>query len=127
MNSEQKKALILLKAIIFHYHNGLSEHEEAMLKETAQHIQGEEELIWVKSFIEQEAYTAFDRARAFLNEVVSPLDTDTKIEYLSAVWEAMHAKGFISEIEATAILKFAKDWQVQKELMQFVRKRVTAN
>jgi hypothetical protein len=38
------------------------------------------------------------------------------------VWEAAKSKGYISEMEATAILKLAKDWAVQKDLLKLIRK-----
>jgi uncharacterized tellurite resistance protein B-like protein len=47
---------------------------------------------------------------------------DTKISYLNIVWEVTKSKGYISEMEATAILKLAKDWAVQKELLKLIRK-----
>ncbi len=122
MTSEQKKALLLLKSVIFHYH-GLDEDEKSMLEQTAKELDAYEELEWANNFVSEDYYTAFERSRAYLNEVVSPLDNETKLSYLKTVWNANMAKGYISEIEATALLKLAKDWHIQKELIQFVRNR----
>jgi hypothetical protein len=36
------------------------------------------------------------------------------------VWQANNLKGYVTEMEATAMLKLAKDWNVQKELVQLV-------
>jgi uridine phosphorylase len=38
------------------------------------------------------------------------------------VWEANNLKGFVTEMEATAMLKLAKDWGVEKELVNLVVK-----
>lgn len=43
MTSEEKKAYLLIKSVIFHYH-GLDEDEQAILEETATNIQGQAEL-----------------------------------------------------------------------------------
>ena len=45
MKPEEKKAFILLKALIFHYH-GLDEDEEKILLETADELNAEDELTW---------------------------------------------------------------------------------
>ncbi|WP_232064526.1 hypothetical protein [Rhodocytophaga rosea] len=122
MTSDQKKAFILLKAVIFHYH-GLDESEQAILNETADKLQAHEELQWVTEFIASDEYTAFERAREFLNGLAENWDTATKLSYLSIVWEATNKKGHITEMEATAMFKLAKDWKIQKELISLVRKK----
>ncbi len=124
MSSEEKKALLLLKSVIFHYH-GLDDDEKSMLEHTAKELDAYEELEWANNFVAQDYYTAFERSRAYLNEIVAPLDPATKLDYLKTVWNANMSKGYISEIEATALLKLAKDWQIQKELIQFVRSGAT--
>ena len=45
MTSEEKKALLLLKSVIFHYH-GLDEDEQKILDETAKQLDAQEELKW---------------------------------------------------------------------------------
>ncbi|MCS6821925.1 MAG: hypothetical protein NZ551_08640 [Microscillaceae bacterium] len=123
MTSEQKKVILLLKSVIFHYH-GLDSEEQAILDQTAEKFDAWEELKWANEFIALDYYTAFERAREYLNEVGNTLDKDLKLKYLNMVWEANNVKGYVTEMEATAILKLAKDWQVQKELMMMVRKKV---
>lgn len=122
MTSDEKKAILLLKSVIFHYH-GLDKEEQQILDSTAERFDAWEELKWANDFISLDYYTAFERAREYLNEVVGNLDKDTRINYLSMVWEANNAKGYVTEMEATAMLKLAKDWNVQKELMMLVRKK----
>ncbi len=122
MTSDEKKAILLLKSVIFHYH-GLDKEEQQILDSTAERFDAWEELKWANDFISLDYYTAFERAREYLNEVVGNLDKDTRLNYLSMVWEANNAKGYVTEMEATAMLKLAKDWNVQKELMMLVRKK----
>jgi uncharacterized tellurite resistance protein B-like protein len=122
MTSEQKKAILLLKSVIFHYH-GLDSEEREILDNTAKRFDAWDELKWANEFIALDYYTAFERAREFLNDIVGNLDKDTRLSYLGMVWEANNAKGYVTEMEATAMLKLAKDWHVQKELMLLVRKR----
>ena len=45
-----------------------------------------------------------------------------RLEYLDQVWQANNKKGYITEMEATAMLKLAKDWHVENELIEMVRK-----
>lgn len=120
MTSEEKKAFLLLKSIIFHYH-GLDEEEQKILDETALKHDAFEELKWANDFIAIDYYTAFERSREYLNEVVGKLDKDKRLSYLDMVWKATNQKGYISEMEATAMLKLAKDWQIEGELIAMVR------
>ncbi len=122
ITSEQKKAILLLKSVIFHYH-GLDNDEKEILDTTAQKFDAWEELKWANEFIAVDYYTAFERARNHLNEIVGKLDKETRLSYLSMVWEANNAKGYVTEMEATAMLKLAKDWHVQRDLMMLVRKK----
>lgn len=122
MTSDQKKAFLLLKSVIFYYH-GLDESEQTILNETADNLDAREELQWVTDFIEADTYTAFERARDYLNSLAVNWDTATKLSYMSMVWEATNKKGHITEMEATAMFKLAKDWHIQKELISMVRKK----
>ena len=120
MNSDEKKAFLLLKSVIFHYH-GLDEDEQQILDETAEGLDAQEELEWAYEFIEEDYYSAFDRARDYLKEATQNMDESKKLEYLSMCWDANMKKGYISEMEAMAILKLAKDWGVEAGLMDMVR------
>ncbi len=122
MTSDEKKAILLLKSVIFHYH-GLDNEEKEILDRTAQEFDALEELQWANEFIATDYYTAFERARDYLNSIIGNLDKEKRLEYLAMVWDANNAKGFVTEMEATAMLKLAKDWHVQKELMVVVREK----
>ena len=122
MTTEQKKAMLLLKSVIFHYH-GLDDDEKRILEDYATSIDASEELIWANNFVQKDYYTAFERARIYLAEIVAPFDKETKLSYLKTVWDTNSSKGSVSEIEATAMLKLAKDWHIQTELIMFVRSK----
>jgi hypothetical protein len=121
MTSEEKKALLLLKSVIFHYH-GLDEDEQKILDETAKHLDAQDELKWANEFISKDYLSAFERAREYLNETIGNYDKSLRLEYLDQVWQANNKKGYITEMEATAMLKLAKDWHVENELIEMVRK-----
>jgi hypothetical protein len=39
------------------------------------------------------------------------------------VWESNKKKGYISEMEATALLKLAKDWQIEDDFVEMIKKQ----
>ncbi len=121
MTSEEKKAFLLLKTVIFHYH-GLDEDEQKVLEGTAEEIGAQSELGWAIDFIEEDYYNAFDRARAYLTQVMTGLSNQKRFYYLSSVWESNKKKGYISEMEATAMLKLAKDWQIEDEFVNMIKR-----
>lgn len=119
-STQYKKVLLLLKSVIFNYH-GLDENEQKILQETAQQINALEELKWVKEFILQDDLSAFDRARGYFNSVVGEFSKEEKLDIIRQIWDANRSKGYVSEIEATSLLKIAKDWGVQSEFISYVR------
>jgi hypothetical protein len=121
MTSEQKKALLLLNSVIFNYH-GFDEAEQKILENISSEINAEEELNWVHQFVEQDISNLFERAREYFKTTINAYDKETKLSYLNKAWEATNRKGHITEMEAMGILKLAKDWGVQKELLSLVRK-----
>lgn len=116
MEQEERKAFMLLKSLIFHYH-GLDDDEEAILKTTADDLDAHDELLWANKFIAEDYLSAFDRSREYLNKVIGSLPTEKRLSYLSTVWKDNNKKGFITEMEATAMLNLAKDWGVEKDLL----------
>ena len=110
---------MLLKAVIFHYH-GLDSEEKQDLENTARDLEAEEEYKWALEFISQDYITAFDRAREYLNEIIGDYAKEKRVELINMVWQSNNLKGYVTEMEATAMLKLAKDWNVQKELIELV-------
>ena len=118
--NEEKKSLMLLKAIIFNYH-GLDEEEEKILYRSAGELDAHEELKWAFDFIAQDYLSAFDRARTYMNESMNTIDKSKRLEFINLTWNANSEKGYITEMEATAMLKLAKDWEVDQELIALVQ------
>ena len=121
MTSNEKKALLLLKSVIFMYH-GLDESEQAILIKSAEELDAKEELQWVNDFIAEDYYDAFEKSRDFLKEQMTALDKDKRLEYLKKVWGDNMQKGYISEMEAMGMLKLAKDWEIERELILAIKK-----
>ncbi|GHM99903.1 hypothetical protein WSM22_13930 [Cytophagales bacterium WSM2-2] len=119
MSEEEKKVHMLLKAVIFHYH-GLDEAEKQDLENTSQKLAATDALEWALDFISKDYITAFDRARVYLNEIIGDYPKNTRVELINMVWESNNLKGFVTEMEATAMLKLAKDWSVENELIALV-------
>jgi len=116
---EEKRVYMLLKSVIFHYH-GLDEVERKDLDRTAADQDAHEEYQWAMDFIAQDYITAFDRARNYLNDIIGDYSKEKRTELINMVWQANNLKGYVTEMEATAMLKLAKDWNVQKELIDLV-------
>lgn len=110
---------MLLKAVIFHYH-GLDEDEKQNLLQTAEELNAHDEYKWALDFIEEDHINSFDRAREYLNNIVGDYSREKRIELINMVWQANNLKGYVTEMEATAMLKLAKDWNVQKEMIDLV-------
>ena len=120
MEKEEKKAFMLLKSLIFHYH-GLDEDEQNMLNESAETLDAFDELKWANTFIAEDYLSAFDRSREYLNKVISKLEKEKRIKYLLSVWQDNDKKGYLTEMEATAMLNLAKDWHIEKEIINIVK------
>ncbi len=121
MTKEEKKALLLLKSIIFMYH-GLDESEQEILVRTAEDLDARSELEWVNNFIAEDYYDAFEKSRDFLRESMLLLAPEQRLGYLRTVWLDNMQKGYISEMEAMAMLKLAKDWGIERELINSIKK-----
>lgn len=122
MLSNEKKILLLLNLIIFNYH-GLDESEQLLLKNLAEKLDAEKELEWAYGMLGEDYFSSFESINKWFEEAVKDFDTNKKLSFLQMVWEATVAKGFISEMEATAMLKIARNWGIQKELLSLVRKK----
>ena len=112
---------MLLKSVIFYYH-GLDEEEKKDLDKTAEDFDAHLEYKWALDFISDDYITAFDRAREYLNDIIRDYTKEKRIELINMVWQSNNLKGYVTEMEATAMLKLAKDWNVQQELIGLVLK-----
>ncbi len=118
-SEEDKKVYMLLKAVIYHYH-GLDEEEKNDLVETARELDAQAEYEWALDFISQDYISAFDRAREYLNGIIGDYPKEKRVELMNMVWKSNNLKGYVTEMEATAMIKLAKDWNVNDELIQLV-------
>jgi hypothetical protein len=121
MSQQEKRVYLLLKAVIYYYH-GLDDPEKEDLEIASRKLDAQEELKWALDFVARDYVTAFDRARAFLNEIIGDYPKEKRVELISMVWQSNNIKGYVTEMEATAMLKLAKDWNVEKELIALVLK-----
>lgn len=120
MSEEEKKAVILLKSLIFHYH-GLDEDEKAILESAAKRIDAKEEMNWANNFISQDYLSAYERSREFLSKVFKRMKPEKRLDHLLEIWEENYEKGYVTEMETTAMLNLAKDWEVDLDFMKKVR------
>lgn len=118
-SSDDKKVFMLLKSVIFHYH-GLDEAEKTELEKTCTELNAYNEYHWALDFIAQDHITAFDRARDYLNNIIGDYPRKKRVELITMVWEANNRKGYVTEMEATAMLRLARDWNVKDELIGLV-------
>lgn len=118
-SSEDKKVFMLLKSVIFHYH-GLDEAEKGELEKTSAELKAHDEYHWALQFIKQDYITAFDRARDYLNNIIGDYPREKRVQLITMVWEANNQKGYVTEMEATAMLRLARDWNVKEELIGLV-------
>lgn len=118
-SAEEKRVYMLLKSVIFHYH-GLDEEERQDLEKTAAELDAHEEYQWASEFIAQDYVTAFERARDYLNEIIADYPKEKRVELIQMVWQANNLKGYVTEMEATAMLKLARDWNVERELVELM-------
>ena len=111
---------MLLKSLIFHYH-GLDEDEQKLLEDAAEKLSARAELQWANSFIADDYLSAFERSREFLSKVFNAMESEKRLQFLLDIWEENYDKGYVTEMETTAMLNLAKDWSVEIEFMQNVR------
>lgn len=118
-SAEEKRVYMLLKSVIFHYH-GLDEEERQDLEKTAAELDAFEEYQWASEFIAQDYVTAFERARDYLNEIIADYPKEKRVALIQMVWQANNLKGYVTEMEATAMLKLARDWHVERALVELM-------
>lgn len=119
MDEELKKAVMLLKSLIFHYH-GLDDEEAILLEKAAHRYDAHHALNWANEFIAQDYLSAFERSEGFLLKVFSRFTKEQQLEHLVEVWEENHQKGYVTEMETTAMLKLAKDWRIELSFLQHI-------
>ena len=94
-----------------------------MLEHSATELDAKEELKWAMDFVNEDVYTAYDRTRDYLKIALQNEDPKNKVSYLFDVWSATNTKGYITEMEALAMIKLARDWDVESDFIKLVRKK----
>lgn len=120
MDELTKKAIMLLKSLIFHYH-GLDDEERVLLEDSARQLSASKEMDWANKFIAEDYISAFERSREFLQKIFVKMSEDERVDHLVEVWEANSRKGYLTEMETTAILTLSKDWLVEKVFLERVK------
>ena len=120
MTEEEKKAIMLLKSLIFHYH-GLDEEEDQLLEAAANRLDAANELKWANDFIATDYLSAYERSREFLSKVMNRMTTDLRLSHLMEIWDENYEKGYVTEMETTGMLNLAKDWGVEIDFMKKIR------
>ncbi len=91
-------------------------------RKLAARLDAETEHNWAIDFIAKDYVTAFERARVYLNEIIGDYTKEKRIELINMVWQSNNLKGYVTEMEVTAMLRLAKDWNVEQELIALVLK-----
>lgn len=120
LSTNLKKAIMLLKSLILHYH-GLDDDEKAILVGAAERMNSEKELEWANNFISEDYLSAFERSKDYFSKNLALLPNKEKLQQLKNVWEDNYKKGYVTEMETTAILTLAKIWGVEKEFMSIIQ------
>jgi hypothetical protein len=118
---EEKRVYLLLKSVIFNYH-GIERREQQDLEETAARMDALAEMEWANNFIAKDYLTAFERARAYLNDIIGDYPRDKRRELVNMMWESNNLKGYVTEMELTAMIKLARDWNVEQDLADLILK-----
>ena len=111
---------MLLKSLIFHFH-GLDDDEKEMLEAAAVRLEAVDEMNWANSFISQDYMSAFERSREFLMKIFMKMNEKERVQHLLESWEENYAKGYVTEMETTAMFTLSKDWNVDKAFLGLVQ------
>ena len=119
MDESLKKGIMLLNSLIYHYH-GLDPDEERLLEITAKKYDAHEEMLWANQFIAEDYISAFERSRLILKSIFKDLTREQLLEYLREIWLGNYDKGYVTEMETTAMRHLAQDWGLQESFEEVV-------
>ncbi|NIK72565.1 putative tellurite resistance protein B-like protein [Thermonema lapsum] len=129
MTPEEKEVLLLLEYAIFRYH-GFDDNERERLENDAAAMHAQAQLEKVYAFVDdilqktnQSEVAVFEATLRRIKEVFAQLPEERRLEYVIQVWNANKAKGYVTEIEAIAMLKVAKELGVQRGFVEYVRQK----
>jgi uncharacterized tellurite resistance protein B-like protein len=129
MTPEEKEVLLLLEYAIFRYH-GFDDNERERLENDAAAMHAQAQLEKVYAFVDdilqktnQSEVAVFEATLRRIKEVFAQLPEERRLEYVIQVWNANKAKGYVTEIEAIAMLRVAKELNVQRGFVEYVRQK----
>jgi hypothetical protein len=96
--------------------------EKAILESYVKKFEAQEEYHWALEFISEDYLSAFDRSREFLGKIFNDWEEDERLSQLMETWDDNHAKGYITEMEMTAMINLAKDWRIERPFMEEIQK-----
>ncbi|MEL7148372.1 MAG: hypothetical protein AAFO69_18505, partial [Bacteroidota bacterium] len=79
-----------------------------------------EEMLWANSFIAEDYISAFERSRLLLKSIFKDLTSEELLEYLREIWVGNYDKGYVTEMETTAMRHLAQDWGVAESFEKIV-------
>jgi hypothetical protein len=121
MESDLKKGIILLKTLIFHYH-GMDEDERKILDDYVSELDAKEEYNWAIDFVSKDYLSAFERTREFLKRCFFKLSDKEKLQQLLETWEDNHKKGYVTEMETTALINISRDLEIEDLFVSEINK-----
>lgn len=120
MDHTLKKSVMLLNSLIYHYH-GLDPDEEELLEKTAEKYDAVEEMLWANNFIAEDYISAFQRSRIYLKSTFKSIPQKETMDYLEEIWIGNYDKGYVTEMETTAMRHLASDWGVEELFEKLVK------
>ena len=116
LSLEEKRAYILIMSLLAYYH-GLSSEDKSLLNKETEAINGKQAFFWAKEFIEKNTVTASKRAKAHLKKVKPHIEIKKRVTFLENIWQIYMKKGYLTTTEATTLLKIAKSWGVETDIL----------
>lgn len=107
---------MLLQSLIFHYH-GL-DGEKELLEHSAKKLSATSALDSANDFIVKDYLSAFERSEDFFMKIIGRIDPKSQLDLLIKGWGDNHKKGYVTEMETTAMINLSKDWGIDKEFLK---------
>ena len=119
MEQEEKKAIILLKSLVFHYH-GLDPDEKKILEGYVKSLNAQEEYLWANDFISSDYLSAYERCKEFISKVFKNLTKKQRLKHLIETWDDNHKKGYVTEMETTAMINLSKEFEIDIDFLKSI-------
>ncbi len=119
---EDKKMLLLLIVSTFSY-NEIIDNESKILNDFAKKQDAEKELKWALDFISKDEANSYQNKINYFSKRLPEIDTNKRLFFIKQTWDLSNEKGYISEMEAISILRLARDWGVDRLLLNEVKKK----